>query len=171
MGILFAFCLLPWPLNVVLLNQQLSFPRHSTTERGIMGQKSLEVTAMGMEKPADKNANAQIKAYFCLKALFAICSWLEVKKKKTSTLRPKQVCPWTHHKKPSQRTALITSNWDRTGFKHSIGPPRVSFVPHKLRLVINDKKVQIMKIFLPHRAVNLFPLQKQPSTRSLQQSL
>ena len=45
-----------------------------------MGQKSLEVTAMGMEKPADKNANAQIKAYFCLKALFAICSWLEVKK-------------------------------------------------------------------------------------------
>lgn len=47
-----------------------------------MGQKSLEVTAMGMEKPADKNANAQIKAYFCLKALFAICSWLEVKKKK-----------------------------------------------------------------------------------------
>ena len=28
-----------------------------------------------------------------------------------------------------------------------------------------------MKIFLPHRAVNLFPLQKQPSTRSLQQSL
>lgn len=39
-----------------------------------MGQKSLEVTAMGMEKPADKNENAQIKAYFCLKALFAICS-------------------------------------------------------------------------------------------------
>ena len=59
-----------------------------------MGQKSLEVTAMGMEKPADKKCKRSNQSLFLFKSF--ICDLQLIrgkKKKKTSTLSPKQVCP------------------------------------------------------------------------------